>query len=43
MKTLAFVILGLTLASCTIERLTVRGKFGDYSFTPRRAVIIDTK
>jgi hypothetical protein len=41
MKIIAIICLLLT--SCTIECITIRGKFGDYSFRPRRPIIIEAK
>jgi len=39
MKTIT--IISLLLTSCTVESITVRGKFGDYIFKPRRPIIIE--
>jgi hypothetical protein len=40
MKTIA--IISLLLASCTVETITVRGKFGDYIFKPRKPITVET-
>jgi hypothetical protein len=40
MKTIA--IISLMLASCTFESITVRGKFGDYIFKPRKPITVET-
>lgn len=39
MKTIA--IISLMLTSCTVESITVRGKFGDYIFKPRKPIAIE--
>ena len=41
MKTAAIILTTLLLSSCTIESITIRGKFGDYIFKPRRPIIIE--
>jgi hypothetical protein len=40
MKTIA--IISLLLTSCTVESITVRGKFGDYIFKPRKPITVET-
>jgi hypothetical protein len=39
MKTIA--VISLMLTSCTVESITVRGKFGDYIFKPRKPITIE--
>jgi hypothetical protein len=41
MKTAAIILTTLLLSACTIESITIRGKFGDYTFKPRRPIIIE--
>jgi hypothetical protein len=38
----AAIIISLLLASCTVESITVRGKFGDYIFKPRKPITVET-
>jgi hypothetical protein len=40
MKLLITTILVFALSSC-VEKITVQGQYGDYSFTPRKAIVIE--
>ncbi len=31
----------LTLTNCTVSKVTVQGQYGEYSFTPRKAIVIE--
>jgi hypothetical protein len=31
----------LSLANCTVSKVTVQGQYGEYSFTPRKAIVIE--
>jgi hypothetical protein len=43
MKTLTIIVV-LSLTSCMgISKITVAGQYGDYSFTPRRTIIIESE
>ena len=39
----AISIAVLALSSCTIAKITVQGKLGEYSFKPYRAVVIESE
>lgn len=40
MKLLITTVLVIALSSC-VEKITVSGQYGDYSFTPRKVIIIE--
>jgi hypothetical protein len=40
MKLLITTILVFALSSC-VEKITVQGQYGDYSFTPRKVIVIE--
>jgi hypothetical protein len=40
MKKLITIILTITLASC-VEKITVQGQYGEYSFKPRKVIVIE--
>ena len=40
MKLLITTILAIALTSC-VEKITVTGQYGEYSFKPHRAIIIE--
>lgn len=40
MKTIA--IISLMLTSCTVESITIKGRFGDYIFKPRKPITVET-
>ena len=42
-KLLIAVILVIGLTGCGVSKITVAGQYGDYSFTPRRAIVIEQK
>lgn len=41
MKAAIIIFTSIFLAGCTVESITIRGKFGDYIFKPRRPIIIE--
>jgi hypothetical protein len=40
MKTTLIILLAITLSSC-VEKITVTGQYGEYSFKPHRAIVIE--
>jgi len=38
---LVIALISLATASCTVSKITVAGKYGDYSFTPRKVIVIE--
>jgi len=40
MKKLITIILTIMLASC-VEKITVHGQYGEYSFKPRKVIVIE--
>ena len=40
-KLLIAVILVIALTSCGVSKITVAGQYGDYSFTPRKVIVIE--
>jgi len=43
MKLLITTILVFSLTSCTVSKVTVQGKLGEYSFKPYRAIVIESE
>jgi len=43
MKTICFfsLLALLALTGCTVSKVTVQGQYGEYSFTPRKPIIIE--
>jgi hypothetical protein len=39
MKTILAIII-LSLASC-VEKITVQGQYGEYSFKPRKVIVVE--
>jgi hypothetical protein len=40
MKKTIIILLAIALSSC-VEKITVQGQYGDYSFTPRKVIVIE--
>jgi len=43
MKLLIAIISVFALTSCTVSKVTVQGKLGEYSFKPYRAIVIESE
>jgi len=39
MKTTIIILLAVALSSC-VEKITVKGQYGEYSFTPRKQLTV---
>jgi len=40
MKTTIIILLAISLSSC-VEKITVQGQYGEYSFKPRKVIVIE--
>ena len=41
LSTTIILVLSALLTSCGVSKITVAGQYGDYSFTPRKAIAIE--